>query len=142
MRDLAGGGPWDHYERWRRVLEVNLSGVVDGVHAPQAMIDQRTPGAIVNTGSKQGITCPPGDTVYNITKAGVKVFTEGLAYALRRPGLPARGAFAGAGLDLHRHERARPCREAARRLDAGAGRRLHGRAWRRAISTSSAPTTT
>jgi len=35
------------------------------------------------TGSKQGITCPPGDTAYNITKAGVKVLTEGLAHALR-----------------------------------------------------------
>jgi len=45
------------------VLGVNLWGVVNGVHAfSQAMIDQQTPGAIVNTGSKQGITCPPGDT--------------------------------------------------------------------------------
>src|SRR5580693_9938459 len=47
------------------------------------MIDQQTPGAIVNTASKQGITCPPGDTAYNITKAGVKVLTEALAHALR-----------------------------------------------------------
>src|SRR5580704_2828531 len=47
-----GGGPWDHYERWQRVLGVNLWGVVNGVHAfAQAMIDQQTPGAIVNTGS-------------------------------------------------------------------------------------------
>jgi hypothetical protein len=37
------------------------------------MIDQGTPAGIVNTGSKQGITCPPGNTAYNITKAGVKV---------------------------------------------------------------------
>ena len=79
-----GGGPWDHYERWQRVLSVNLWGVILGVHAfTQAMIDQRTPCAIINTGSKQGITCPPGDTAYNITKAGVKVLTEGLAHALR-----------------------------------------------------------
>jgi len=47
------------------------------------MIDHKTPGAIINTGSKQGITCPPGDTAYNITKAGVKVLTEGLAHSLR-----------------------------------------------------------
>lgn len=47
------------------------------------MIDQGTPGAIVNTGSKQGITCPRGNTAYNVTKAGVKVLTEGLAHALR-----------------------------------------------------------
>ena len=79
-----GGGPWDHYDRWQRVLGVNLWGVINGVHAfTQAMIDQGTPGAIVNTGSKQGITCPPGDTAYNITKAGVKVLTEGLAHSLR-----------------------------------------------------------
>lgn len=39
--------------------------------------------AIINTGSKQGITCPPGDTGYNIAKAGVKVFTEALQHELR-----------------------------------------------------------
>jgi len=79
-----GGGPWDHYERWQRILNVNLWGVINGVQTfTQAMIDQRTPGAIVNTGSKQGITCPPGDTAYNISKAGVKVLTEGLAHTLR-----------------------------------------------------------
>jgi NAD(P)-dependent dehydrogenase (short-subunit alcohol dehydrogenase family) len=79
-----GGGPFDHYERWQRVLGVNLWGVINGVHAfTPAMIDQKRPGAIVNTGSKQGITCPPGDTAYNITKAGVKVLTEGLAHSLR-----------------------------------------------------------
>jgi NAD(P)-dependent dehydrogenase (short-subunit alcohol dehydrogenase family) len=79
-----GGGPWDHYERWQRVLNVNLWGVINGVQSfAQAMIDQRTPCAIVNTGSKQGITCPPGDTAYNISKAGVKVLTEGLAHQLR-----------------------------------------------------------
>src|SRR6516225_5206647 len=79
-----GGGPWDHYERWQRVLNVNLWGVINGVQSfTQAMIDQHTPCAIINTGSKQGITCPPGDTAYNITKAGVKVLTEGLAHSLR-----------------------------------------------------------
>ncbi|HTZ78091.1 MAG TPA: SDR family NAD(P)-dependent oxidoreductase [Stellaceae bacterium] len=79
-----GGGPWEHHERWRRVLDVNLWGVINGVQSfTQAMIDQGTPAAIVNTGSKQGITCPPGDTAYNVSKAGVKVLTEGLAHSLR-----------------------------------------------------------
>ena len=79
-----GGGPWDHIDRWRRVLEVNLWGVIHGVQtfAP-AMLAQKSPGAIVNTGSKQGITCPPGDTAYNVSKAGVKVLTEALAHSLR-----------------------------------------------------------
>jgi NAD(P)-dependent dehydrogenase (short-subunit alcohol dehydrogenase family) len=79
-----GGGPWDHIERWRRVLEVNLWGVIHGVQIfSPAMLAQKTPGAIVNTGSKQGITCPPGDTAYNVSKAGVKVLTEALAHSLR-----------------------------------------------------------
>lgn len=79
-----GGGPWDHPERWRRVLEVNLYGVINGLQCfTQRMIDQGTPCAIVNTGSKQGITCPPGDTAYNVSKAGLKVLTEALAHSLR-----------------------------------------------------------
>ena len=79
-----GGGPWDHIDRWRTVLEVNLWGVINGVQTfTQAMIDQGTPGAIISTGSKQGITTPPGDTAYNVSKAGVKVLTEALAHELR-----------------------------------------------------------
>jgi NAD(P)-dependent dehydrogenase (short-subunit alcohol dehydrogenase family) len=79
-----GGGPWDHIDRWRRVLDVNLWGVINGVQSfTPRMLAQATPCAIVNTGSKQGITCPPGDTAYNVSKAGVKVLTEALAHSLR-----------------------------------------------------------
>jgi NAD(P)-dependent dehydrogenase (short-subunit alcohol dehydrogenase family) len=79
-----GGGPWDHIERWRTVLEVNLWGVINGVQTfVPAMLAQNTDCAVVNTGSKQGITCPPGDTAYNISKAGVKALTEALAHSLR-----------------------------------------------------------
>ena len=79
-----GGGPWEHIDRWRRVLEVNLWGVINGVQTfVPSMLAQGTDGAIINTGSKQGITCPPGDTAYNVSKAGVKVLTEALAHSLR-----------------------------------------------------------
>jgi NAD(P)-dependent dehydrogenase (short-subunit alcohol dehydrogenase family) len=79
-----GGGPWDHIDRWRRVLEVNLWGVINGVQSfTPRMLEQGNACAIVNTGSKQGITCPPGDTAYNVSKAGVKVLTEALAHSLR-----------------------------------------------------------
>src|SRR5262249_47133250 len=79
-----GGGPWENYERWQRLLAVNLWGVINGVQtfAP-AMTAQGPDAAIVNTGSKQGITTPPGDTAYNVTKAGVKVLTEATAHELR-----------------------------------------------------------
>ena len=79
-----GGGPWENIDRWRQVLEVNLWGVINGVQTfSPSMLEQRTSCAIVNTGSKQGITCPPGDTAYNVSKAGVKVLTESLAHSLR-----------------------------------------------------------
>ena len=74
-------GPVD---RWERILAVNLWGVIHGaqVFAP-GMIARGRPGAIINTGSKQGITTPPGDPAYNVTKSGVKTFTEALAHSLR-----------------------------------------------------------
>jgi NAD(P)-dependent dehydrogenase (short-subunit alcohol dehydrogenase family) len=71
-------------ENWRRVLGVNLWGVINGsqVFAP-GMIERGRPGLIINTGSKQGITTPPGDPAYNVSKAGVKAFTEALQHELR-----------------------------------------------------------
>jgi NAD(P)-dependent dehydrogenase (short-subunit alcohol dehydrogenase family) len=80
----GGGGPFQNYENWQKVLNTNLWGVINGVQAfSQRIIDQGEPAAIINTGSKQGITCPPGDTAYNVTKAGIKVVTEGLQHELR-----------------------------------------------------------
>src|SRR5258708_644223 len=80
----GGAGPWEKYETWRRTLDVNLWGVINGVHAfAPDMIAQGSPAAIVNTGSKQGITMPPGNTVYTLAKAGVKALTEAMAHELR-----------------------------------------------------------
>jgi len=80
----GGGSPWQNYEGWQRVMSVNLFGVIHGLQAfTQAMIDQGTPCAIVNTGSKQGITNPPGDACYNATKAAIKSLTESLSHQLR-----------------------------------------------------------
>jgi NAD(P)-dependent dehydrogenase (short-subunit alcohol dehydrogenase family) len=80
----AFGGPWENADVWRRLLEINLFGVINGVQVfTPRMLAQGTPAAIINTGSKQGITCPPGNTAYNVSKAGVKVLTEALAHGLR-----------------------------------------------------------
>ena len=80
----SGGTMFSDPDRWRRILDVNLWGVINGVQAfGPAMLAQGTDCAIVNTGSKQGITCPPGETAYNVSKAGVKVVTEALAHELR-----------------------------------------------------------
>jgi NAD(P)-dependent dehydrogenase (short-subunit alcohol dehydrogenase family) len=69
---------------WDNVLAVNLMGVIHGsrIFGP-AMIAHGEPALIINTGSKQGITTPPGDPAYNVAKAGVKAFTEALQHELR-----------------------------------------------------------
>jgi NAD(P)-dependent dehydrogenase (short-subunit alcohol dehydrogenase family) len=71
-------------QNWRRIIGVNLWGVIHGsqIFAP-GMIERGRPGLIINTGSKQGITTPPGDPAYNVSKAGVKAFTEALQHELR-----------------------------------------------------------
>src|SRR4029077_5579876 len=71
-------------ENWQRILGVNLWGAIHGSQcfAPGMMARGR-PGLIINTGSKQGITTPPGDPAYNVSKAGVKAFTEALQHEVR-----------------------------------------------------------
>ncbi|MGU3361073.1 SDR family NAD(P)-dependent oxidoreductase [Methylobacterium sp. M6A4_1b] len=80
----AGGRLFSDAETWHRILDTNLWGVINGIQAfAPAMIAGTEPGAIVVTGSKQGITTPPGNTPYNVSKAGVKVVAEALAHDLR-----------------------------------------------------------
>lgn len=80
----AGGKLFSDADTWARILGTNLGGVVNGIHAfAPGMIAGGRPGAIVVTGSKQGITTPPGNAPYNVSKAGVKAVTEALAHELR-----------------------------------------------------------
>jgi NAD(P)-dependent dehydrogenase (short-subunit alcohol dehydrogenase family) len=74
----------DAADAWQRTLAVNLWGVIHGTQAfVTTMMGHGEVGVIINTGSKQGITTPPGNPAYNVSKAGVKVFTESLAHELR-----------------------------------------------------------
>ena len=79
-----GSSIFDAEANWQRIIDVNMWGVVRSaqIFAP-GMISAGVPGLIVNTGSKQGITTPPGDPAYNVSKAGVKAFTEALQHELR-----------------------------------------------------------
>lgn len=69
---------------WERMIEVNLWGVIRGAQAfVPGMIERGQPGLVIVTGSKQGITTPPGNPAYNVSKAGVKVYSESLQHQLR-----------------------------------------------------------
>jgi NAD(P)-dependent dehydrogenase (short-subunit alcohol dehydrogenase family) len=69
---------------WRRAMEVNLWGPVYGVRAflPSLMASGAR-GFIINVGSKQGITNPPGHPIYNMAKSALKTYTEALEHELR-----------------------------------------------------------
>lgn len=61
-------------------------GVVNGLNTFVPLFQARqssVPSAIVITGSKQGITNPPGNPAYNASKAAVKSLAEHLNYDLR-----------------------------------------------------------
>lgn len=80
----GGGDAFSGEDPWRRILDVNLWGVINGVQLiGEEMAASGRPGLIINTGSKQGITQPPGNTAYNVSKSAVKALTEGLAHTLR-----------------------------------------------------------
>ena len=66
-------------ERWMRVLETNLIGVVLGTHYGIEAMRKRGGGAIVNTASMAGLAGWPADPVYAASKGGVVFFTRSLA---------------------------------------------------------------
>ncbi len=79
------GKPWENPQGWRDLLDINLFGVIHGTQAfVPAMLAHTGPAVVINTGSKQGITLPPGNSAYNVSKAGVKAFSELLAHELRQ----------------------------------------------------------
>jgi NAD(P)-dependent dehydrogenase (short-subunit alcohol dehydrogenase family) len=78
------GSSWDGIDSWHKVFDVNVFGVVNvqQTFVPN-MLFQENPAVVINTGSKQGITNPPGNAAYNASKAAVKSLTESLAHELR-----------------------------------------------------------
>ncbi|KAI4201307.1 MAG: hypothetical protein LQ350_003345 [Teloschistes chrysophthalmus] len=67
-----------------QIMDTNLFGVINGISTLLPSIQaQSHPTAIVITGSKQGITNPPGNMAYNASKAAVKSLAEHLSYDLR-----------------------------------------------------------
>lgn len=82
----TGGGPLTtSMESFMKTFSVNTLGPINGCQAfiPK-MQEKNTPGLIVNTGSKQGITAPPGNLTYNVSKSALKTWTEGLEHELRQ----------------------------------------------------------
>ncbi|KAI1188980.1 hypothetical protein F5B17DRAFT_393096 [Nemania serpens] len=83
---------------FEKILATNLFGVINGITALLPLVKKAhsassssgsessesssSPAAIVITGSKQGITNPPGNPAYNASKAAVRTLAEHLSFDL------------------------------------------------------------
>lgn len=79
----AGIAVIGHYDQmsmndFNRLIDVNLRGVVHGVHAVYPRMMARRAGHIVNTSSVSGLIAAPGFTMYSATKHAVVGLTRGL----------------------------------------------------------------
>jgi NAD(P)-dependent dehydrogenase (short-subunit alcohol dehydrogenase family) len=97
-------------ENWRRVLDVNLTGVFNVTHAFLPTL-RKTRGAIVNLGSIASFV-GVGDTLgYAPSKGGVKLLTQALARDLARDGIRvnaiAPGVIETAMTEVTRNDAAR-----------------------------------
>ena len=66
-------------EMWKRVIGVNLIGVIACTHAVLPGMQERRRGRIVNVASEAGRVGSPGSAVYSGAKGGVIGFTKAIA---------------------------------------------------------------
>ncbi|MBB5358202.1 NAD(P)-dependent dehydrogenase (short-subunit alcohol dehydrogenase family) [Rhodanobacter sp. ANJX3] len=79
----GGDGLFADVAKWKSTLDINVGGALHGIQllVPD-MMGASWPCMVINIGSKQGITLPPGDTAYNVSKAALRALTESLAHEL------------------------------------------------------------
>ncbi|KAI3527906.1 oxidoreductase [Colletotrichum filicis] len=81
---------WDDPSTFQTIFNVNLFGVINGISTFKSAVSSSSSlsppsssTAIVITGSKPGITNPPGNPAYNASKSAVKTIARHLFYDLR-----------------------------------------------------------
>jgi 2-hydroxycyclohexanecarboxyl-CoA dehydrogenase len=82
-------------EQWRRVLDINLGGVMNCTHAALAGMQERGYGRIVNISSEAGRVGSKGSAAYSAAKAGVIGFTKAIAREAARYGVTANAIAPG-----------------------------------------------
>lgn len=77
---ISMGGPTHELTaaHWTRIIDVNISGIVNGVLAAYPMMVEQGHGHIVNTASGAGLAPPPFVTPYATTKHAVVGLSTGL----------------------------------------------------------------
>ncbi|MCY1409541.1 3-phenylpropionate-dihydrodiol/cinnamic acid-dihydrodiol dehydrogenase [compost metagenome] len=87
---MQTGASWEiSEEQWRRMIDINLLGVVNGLRSfVPLLLEQGRPAHIVNTASLAGLVCSPFLASYTVTKQAVVALTEGLHYEMAALGAP------------------------------------------------------
>jgi len=87
---VVGGDSWElPLSEWRRVVEVDLWGVIHGVHAfVPRIIASGEPGWVVNTASMAAVSTIAGIGPYTASKHGVLGLSDGLRAELQAAGAP------------------------------------------------------
>lgn len=81
---MNAAGPWDGLAKWRTLMDINFWSALTLQNLfVETMFSLPGHSAIVNVGSKEGITTRPGNAAYSVSKAAIKVLTEQLAHELR-----------------------------------------------------------
>lgn len=122
----AGIGPFSPIadltmDDWRWIIDVNLYGVIHGVHVFLPLLEARGGGHIVNTSSMGALT--PFQTIgsYAVTKVGVAALTEVLQAELATAGSPVKATLLLPGsirTNIGRSSRNRPAGNAGALRDA------------------------
>jgi NAD(P)-dependent dehydrogenase (short-subunit alcohol dehydrogenase family) len=124
---VAAGGRIDvaTMDEWRRVVDVNLLGVVRGCRTFTPLFKQQRGGHIVNTASLAGLVHAPGMAAYNAVKAGVVAVSETLSHELAPHGIAVTvvcPSFFRSGLDASFRGTDAELEDAGRRMVRGSRR--------------------
>jgi NADP-dependent 3-hydroxy acid dehydrogenase YdfG len=82
-------------DEWRRMVDVNVFGVLYCTHAALPLMREGGGGDIVNVSSVAGRRADAGAAVYNLTKFGVTGFTEALRQEALHAGIRVMGVEPG-----------------------------------------------
>jgi clavulanate-9-aldehyde reductase len=84
---LLGPIPGAPTEEWRRMVHVNVFGVLYCTHAAVPIMLEQRSGTIVNVSSVAGRRATAGSGVYNATKFAVNAFSEALRQEVAEAGV-------------------------------------------------------
>jgi NADP-dependent 3-hydroxy acid dehydrogenase YdfG len=86
----------DKVEEWEQMVDVNIKGVLYGIHAALPEMIKQGSGHIVNVSSVAGHEVSPSSAVYSATKFAVRALSVGMEKELAKTGVKVTNISPGA----------------------------------------------